>query len=129
MLSPPSQRAPPLAVHWALSLVELSLSTPSTSGRSSHFSLLTDAIPRDTWRAVFYFCAALAGVCFFGGMYAIQADPPSTEKDRRVDWLGSFLVTAGLTLIIFILAQGEIAEPKQWGTACMFRLVFTEYDD
>ena len=79
----------------------------------------TDDIPRDTWRAVFYFCAALAGVCFLGGMYAIRADPPSTEKDRRVDWLGSFLVTAGLTLIIFILAQGEIAEPKQWGTACM----------
>uniref|UniRef100_D8Q973 Major facilitator superfamily (MFS) profile domain-containing protein n=2 Tax=Schizophyllum commune (strain H4-8 / FGSC 9210) TaxID=578458 RepID=D8Q973_SCHCM len=78
---------------------------------------------KDTWRAVFYFCAALAGVCFLGGMYAIQADPPSTEKDRRVDWLGSFLVTAGLTLIIFILAQGEIAEPKQWGTPYIIALI------
>ncbi|KAL1736165.1 major facilitator superfamily domain-containing protein, partial [Schizophyllum commune] len=103
----PAARALPLAVHWELSSAELSLSTPST----------------DTWRAVFYFCAALAGVCFFGGMYAIQADPPSTEKDRRVDWLGSFLVTAGLTLIIFILAQGEIAEPKQWGTAYIIALI------
>ncbi|KAL1744774.1 major facilitator superfamily domain-containing protein [Schizophyllum fasciatum] len=76
-----------------------------------------------TWRAVFFFCAALIGACFVGGIYAIHADPPSTEKDRRVDWLGSFLVTTGLTLIVFILAQGEVAQPKQWGTPYIIALI------
>ncbi|TRM55647.1 major facilitator superfamily domain-containing protein [Schizophyllum amplum] len=70
----------------------------------------------DTWRAVFYFCAALAGSCFVGGLFVIGPDPPSQEKDKRVDWLGSFLVTAGLTFILFILGQGEVAKPKQWGS-------------
>ena len=42
-----------------------------------------------------------------------------------MDWLGAFLVTAGLTFIIFILAQGEIAEPRQWGTGCEWFSVFS----
>ncbi|TRM55696.1 major facilitator superfamily domain-containing protein [Schizophyllum amplum] len=76
-----------------------------------------------TWRASFYFLAGLAGLCFLGGLYAIRRDPPSQEKDRRVDWLGSILVTAGLTFILFILAQGEIAQPKQWGTPYIIALL------
>ncbi|KAI4527062.1 MFS general substrate transporter [Schizophyllum commune Loenen D] len=71
---------------------------------------------KTTWRSSFYLSAALSAAASAGGMYVIAADPPSKEKDRRVDWLGSFLVTAGLTLIIFVLAQGEIAKPKQWGS-------------
>ncbi|TRM55645.1 major facilitator superfamily domain-containing protein [Schizophyllum amplum] len=77
----------------------------------------------NTWRAAFYFLAALAGLCFFGGLYAIRRDPPSQEKDRRVDWLGSIVVTAGLTFILFILAQGEVAQPKQWGTPYIIALL------
>ena len=77
----------------------------------------TDAL-RTTWRSSFYLSAALSAAASAGGMYVIAADPPSKEKDRRVDWLGSFLVTAGLTLIIFVLAQGEITKPKQWGSPC-----------
>ncbi|KAI5889843.1 MFS general substrate transporter [Schizophyllum commune H4-8] len=76
-----------------------------------------------TWRSAFYFTAALSGGTFAGGLYAIPRDPPSTEKDRRVDWLGAFLVTAGLTFIIFILAQGEIAEPNQWATGYIIALL------
>lgn len=39
------------------------------------------------------------------------------EEDRRVDWLGAFLVTAGLVLVVFVLSDGEVA-PRQWATAC-----------
>ena len=35
-----------------------------------------------------------------GGCYSIDADLPSTEVDKRVDWLGAFLVTAGLVTMI-----------------------------
>ncbi len=51
------------------------------------------------------------------GFWAIPKDEPSTELDKRVDWLGAFLVTAGLTLIIFVLSDGEVA-PNKWATSC-----------
>lgn len=51
------------------------------------------------------------------GMFVIEKDPPSTEEDRRVDWIGAVLVTTSLTLIQFALGQGPLA-PKRWGTPC-----------
>ena len=56
-------------------------------------------------------------LCFIGGLFAINADEPSEEKDKRVDWLGAFLVTAGLVQITFVLSQGGLA-PKKWATPC-----------
>ena len=40
---------------------------------------------------------------------------------RRIDWFGAFLVTAGLTFIIFVLSDGSIA-PDGWKpeTGCAF---------
>ncbi|TRM64811.1 major facilitator superfamily domain-containing protein [Schizophyllum amplum] len=76
-----------------------------------------------TWRSSFYLSAGLSAASAIGGMYAIARDPPSQETDRRVDWLGSALVTTGLTLIIFVLAQGEIAQPKQWATGYIIALL------
>ena len=62
-----------------------------------------------TWRSVFFLFAGLGAACFAGGLIVIDKDTPSTEKDRRVDWLGAFLVTAGLVLIVFVLSDGSIA--------------------
>ena len=53
-----------------------------------------------------------------GGAFSIDPDQPSTEIDKRVDYIGAFLVTAGLTLIIFVLSDGSIA-PQGWSTSCM----------
>ncbi|KAL1665015.1 major facilitator superfamily domain-containing protein [Schizophyllum commune] len=50
-----------------------------------------------------------------GGVLVMPPDPPSTEKDRRVDWLGALLSTAGLVLIVFVLSDGEEA-PNKWAT-------------
>ncbi|TRM60184.1 major facilitator superfamily domain-containing protein [Schizophyllum amplum] len=67
------------------------------------------------WRSIFYFMACLAFVCFAGGLLTMPPDPPSTEKDRRVDWLGALLSSSGLVLIVFVLADGEEA-PNKWAT-------------
>ena len=72
---------------------------------------------RNTWRSPFYLLSGLAVVVLISGMFSIDADLPSKETDRRVDWIGAFLVTTGLVLIIFVLGQGEIA-PRQWATSC-----------
>jgi len=61
-------------------------------------------------------------LCFIGGLFSFDKDKPSSELDKRVDWLGAFLVTAGLVLIVFVLGQGELA-PKQWATPCEFCLI------
>lgn len=50
-------------------------------------------------------------------MLFIDADAPSAERDRRVDWAGAALVTAALVLITFVLAQGALA-PRGWRTPC-----------
>ncbi|KAK7450578.1 hypothetical protein VKT23_012887 [Stygiomarasmius scandens] len=72
-------------------------------------------LAEQTWRAPFYLSSALTFVSLVGAIFSFDADKPSTEPDQRVDWLGAFLVTAGLVLIIFVLGQGEVA-PRQWAT-------------
>ena len=42
------------------------------------------------------------------------------EEDRRVDWIGAVLVTAGLVCIMFVLGQGELA-PDGWKTGCEYK--------
>jgi hypothetical protein len=47
------------------------------------------------------------------------------QTDRRIDWVGGLLFTAGSVLLFFCLSQA-LAEPKGWGTACeYFRHDFT----
>lgn len=47
----------------------------------------------------------------------MDADVPSEEKDKRIDWIGAGLVTSGLVFIVFVLGQGELAE-QRWATGC-----------
>ncbi|KAL4260570.1 Major facilitator superfamily (MFS) profile domain-containing protein [Pleurotus pulmonarius] len=68
-----------------------------------------------TWRSTFYLSTGLTVLCLLLGLVAIDRDQPSSEQDKRVDWLGALLVTAGLVLIVFVLGQGEIA-PHAWST-------------
>jgi hypothetical protein len=70
-----------------------------------------------SWRSVYYFSAGINIFCLILGLLSIDPDQPSTEEDKRVDYFGSFLVTAGLTLIIFVLNDGSIA-PQGWSTPC-----------
>ncbi|KAI8995704.1 efflux transporter [Trametes punicea] len=68
-----------------------------------------------TWRSAFWFLTGLSFVCCLGAMVSIDGDFAYDLVDRRVDWIGAFLVTAGLTLVIFVLSDGSIA-PNGWKT-------------
>jgi len=60
-------------------------------------------------------------LCFTGAFFTVDKDLPSQEADQRVDWLGAFLITVGLILVVFVLSQGEIA-PQGWKTPCKYSL-------
>lgn len=75
-----------------------------------------------TWRSTFYLFTGLVIVILVSGLFSIDADVPSREIDKRVDWIGAFLVTAGLVLIVFALGQGENA-PHQWATPYIIALL------
>lgn len=72
---------------------------------------------RTSWRSVFYLSAGIAVLIAVGGILTVDADKPSEEKDKRVDWIGSALITGGLVLIIFVLNEASIA-PRGWRTPC-----------
>lgn len=74
------------------------------------------------WRSTFYFNAALIFLTLVIGVTTFDKDLPSTEPDKRVDWIGAALVTTGLVLIVFVLGQGEIA-PQQWKTPYIIALL------
>jgi MFS family permease len=77
------------------------------------------------WRSNFFFIAALWLASAGGGILVIEADPHlqgilsenETSEDRRVDWLGAFLVTSGLVLVVFVLSQSQSARDG-WRTPC-----------
>jgi predicted MFS family arabinose efflux permease len=75
-----------------------------------------------TWRSVFFLSTGLNALCMIGGAFSMDPDQPSPETDKRVDYIGAFLVTTGLTLIIFVLSDGSIA-PRGWGTSYIIALL------
>lgn len=83
---------------------------------SSNALLSSDNIfHRQTWHATFYLSTGLTAAVMILGLFSIDPDLPSTEVDQRIDWLGAFLVTAGLVLIVFVLSNGQIVG---WKTPC-----------
>ncbi|KAJ7635334.1 MFS general substrate transporter [Roridomyces roridus] len=77
---------------------------------------------KSTWRSSFYLLAGLSFLCAIGGLLLIEADHPSTEPDKRVDWLGAFLVTVGLVFVVFVLSQGSLAS-NGWKTGYILALL------
>jgi hypothetical protein len=43
--------------------------------------------------------------CLVLGFFVFDKDEPSTEEDRRVDWIGATLITSGLVLTVFFLSD------------------------
>ncbi|KAG7444587.1 putative efflux transporter [Guyanagaster necrorhizus] len=79
-------------------------------------------LTKRSWRSPFYLSAGVCAASFVMGLVVIDADLPSTETDQRIDWIGGFLVTVGLVLIVFVLSQGEVA-PQQWKTPYIIALL------
>jgi len=81
---------------------------------------MRNAAHSTSWRSVFYVTAGMAALIAVGAMLTVDPDRPSEEKDKRVDWIGSSLVTAGLVLIIFVLSYASNA-PRGWRTPCKYQ--------
>ncbi|KAH9967497.1 efflux transporter [Russula dissimulans] len=62
-----------------------------------------------TWRGPLYLWSGFTFAFLVMGFFVIDGDEPSTEEDRRVDWIGAILITSGLLLIIFVLSDTSTA--------------------
>jgi len=83
--------------------------------------LLTQ-LTEQAWRSTFYFLTGISALCFIGGFLTFDKDLPSMEEDRRLDWLGAFLVTVGLIFVVFALSDGGMA-PDHWKTGYIIALL------
>ncbi|KAA1469023.1 efflux transporter [Dentipellis sp. KUC8613] len=79
-------------------------------------------VTEPTWRTLFYLLAALGFLGAILAMVCVDPNEPSTETDRRVDWIGAFLVTTGLVLIVFVLSDAPTA-PHGWRTKFIIGLL------
>ena len=60
------------------------------------------------------------------GYFVFEADEPSTEEDKRVDWIGAAMVTTGLVLIVFVLSDAPTAH-KGWKNPREFSSSFFKF--
>ncbi|WVQ71492.1 hypothetical protein IAR50_001030 [Cryptococcus sp. DSM 104548] len=67
------------------------------------------------WQYVFFVDAGLALPSLVGGVFLIPAEPARRDSvtNRKIDWVGAFLVTAGLSLFSFALTQSGVTT-KGW---------------
>ncbi|KAG8794647.1 hypothetical protein FRC17_008264, partial [Serendipita sp. 399] len=75
-----------------------------------------------SWRGVFYFTAALGTLVLLAGHFAMDPDSHHTSEDKRVDWVGAFLVTSGLVLFTFALGD---APTVGWSSPLIIGLLVT----
>ncbi|CAL1712621.1 unnamed protein product [Somion occarium] len=106
----------------SLAFATFSAGQPLGAGLGFAIGGLLTEFARATWRSMYFVVAGLSVICIVGAVLLVERDHPSTEQDKRVDWLGVVLVTVGLTLVVFVLSDGEIA-PRQWSTSYIIALL------
>lgn len=80
------------------------------------------------WKWVFGACAGVAIAVTVAGLFFIPSPPPSEVMIRKqnvslahsVDWLGGFLITAGLLALLFALTEGNVVG---WHTVWIYMLM------
>jgi predicted MFS family arabinose efflux permease len=80
------------------------------------------------WKWVFGACAGVAIAVTAAGVFFIPPPPPSEVAIRKqnvslarsVDWLGGFLITAGLLALLFALTEGNVVG---WHTVWIYMLM------
>ncbi|KAF8215201.1 major facilitator superfamily domain-containing protein [Mycena galopus ATCC 62051] len=93
----------------SIAFATFSAGAPIGGALGTQIGGLLSQYTRASWRSPFFLIAGLACFCAVGGFLVIDPDVPSTEMDKRVDWIGAFLVTTGLVLLVFVLGQGSLA--------------------
>lgn len=71
------------------------------------------------WTYLFYLLGGIAVIPIAIGILVIPKDKPvdKATQDRRIDWIGGLIVTAGLCLFCFSLTESGIAT-NGWATPC-----------
>ncbi|RYP79073.1 hypothetical protein DL771_000051 [Monosporascus sp. 5C6A] len=80
------------------------------------------------WRWVFGATGGLAIVVTAAGIFCVPPPPPSAVSSKKstasllkdIDWIGGFLVTAGLLAFMFALTQGNVVG---WSTVWIYMLI------
>lgn len=103
----------------SLSRPELSLGLGNPIGAASG-SLLGGgmaSIGAGAWQYLFYLLAGIVTLLGVASYFIIPPDRPNPTADRRIDWLGGALVTAGVFLFTFSLTESGHAV-NSWRTPC-----------
>lgn len=58
---------------------------------------------------MFFIFGAMAVLAAIAVFFAVPRDKLDPNVDRRVDWIGGAIITISLVLLLFVLAQGEVA--------------------
>jgi MFS family permease len=63
-----------------------------------------------SWRWIFWILSIMAFLVTAAGYFIIPKPPPRSETELRksVDWIGAFLVTVGVLVLLFALAEGNV---------------------
>lgn len=72
------------------------------------------------WSNLFYVHAGIGAIPLVLGFIVIPRDTPGrlrAGQDRRIDWIGAFLATSGVTLLLFSLGQSQLVE-RGFKTPC-----------
>ncbi|WRT66881.1 uncharacterized protein IL334_003844 [Kwoniella shivajii] len=91
----------------------MALGYPVGGGPGMIFAGVVAGINHRSWQYVFFILAGLAIIPMVAGALVIPRDPPMSAtsiKNRKVDWLGAFLITAGLSLFSFAITQSGLVE-------------------
>ncbi|KAI9464425.1 major facilitator superfamily domain-containing protein [Lactarius psammicola] len=75
-------------------------------------SVLTQ-LTKPTWRTPMFLFAGVSFAWMILGFFVFEEDEPSTEEDKRVDWIGAAMITVGLVLIVYVLSDSPSAH-KGW---------------
>lgn len=99
-----------------IAFAALALGYPVGSGPGMIIAGVISSINARAWQYVFFILAGLSLFPVVGGVLSIPPEPSKKDNgNRRVDWMGAFLITSGLSLFSFALTQSGLVE-KGWRT-------------
>lgn len=62
-----------------------------------------------SWRWIFWILCIMASIVTVAGYFIIPSPPKSAATPRAsIDWIGAFLVTVGVLVLLFAMAEGNV---------------------
>jgi hypothetical protein len=61
------------------------------------------------WRTAFYITCGIAIIPVIGAFWAVPSHRPEPGADRRIDFFGALLSTAGLVMLLYVFTSGPTA--------------------